>query len=77
MNSCRKSRVALGWILIAPALAACAPAVPLAPAPAPTSTVTTLVHGRPGLVGMRDDLNATLDSIMAVALNEGVAPGAS
>ncbi len=39
--------------------------------------MTTLVRATPQRAGMRDDLNATLDSIMKVALAEHAAPGAS
>jgi len=67
----------IGIVLLAIAAAGCSPAVPLAPAPARIAIVTAATRATPGDVGMRGDLNATLDSIMAVALKEGVSPGAS
>ncbi len=67
----------IGIVLLAIAAAGCSPAVPLAPAPARIAIVTAVTRATPGDVGMRGDLNETLDSIMAVALKEGVSPGAS
>lgn len=59
------------------AATACAPAVTNAPAPLRLPTVTSMTQAKPSAVGMSDGLTATLDSIMAVALREGAAPGAS
>lgn len=59
---------------------ACAPAVrntPMAAAPTVTVTVPALAVAEPASVGMRADLNATLDSIVGAALSAGAAPGAS
>ncbi|MBA3341871.1 MAG: serine hydrolase [Gemmatimonadaceae bacterium] len=47
------------------------------PVPARLPGVTTLIRSAPADAGMRNDLNAALDSIMAVALQERVAPGAA
>ena len=56
---------------------ACAPGAAPSPIPVRLPTVNTLIHASPAEVGMRSDLNATLDSIMRVALREGAAPGGS
>jgi CubicO group peptidase (beta-lactamase class C family) len=43
----------------------------------PVVAVTSLVNAPPASGGFRSDLGATLDSIVAVGLREGAAPGAS
>ena len=59
-------------IALAAAVTACAsnprPVIRLTP-------VNTLVRAEPSAVGMVTDLNAKLDSIIRVAMNEGAAPG--
>jgi CubicO group peptidase (beta-lactamase class C family) len=59
--------------------AACAPALQTGsvPHPAPLTTVAGLVGATPESVGLRPDLGATLDSIMAAGLSAGAAPGAA
>ncbi len=56
---------------------ACAPRVSLAPVGVKMEAAPTLVLSVPHSVGMRDGLNATLDSIMKIGIAEGAAPGAS
>lgn len=63
--------------LLTVAAISCTPAIQLPPTPARIPVVTAIVKGTPGEVGMNVNLGATLDSIMAVALREGAAPGAS
>ena len=58
-------------------IVACTPQPSRMPAPVRTAAVPILVRSMPAEAGMRADLNATLDSIMNVALAEHVAPGAS
>ena len=65
-------------MMISPLLTlACAPSVAPTPVPARLPTVTTLIHATPADVGMRSDLNATLDSIMKAGIRDGAAPGGS
>ncbi len=71
------SKKTLLIILAAGAVAACAPYMSQAPSQSRIQPVTTLVRTKPSVVGMRDDLNATLDSIMKVALADHAAPGAA
>lgn len=71
-----RSRFFLGAAAAA-TLSGCAPKPTLAPVPARMETVSTLVRADPADAGMRGDLNASLDSIMTVALAEHAAPGAS
>lgn len=55
----------------------CAAAVSNAHIPSRVSPVTTLVSAAPATAGMRNDLTATLDSIVNTALSGGTAPGAT
>ena len=61
--------------LAAAAVTACT--VPPTPMPAPVraATPSLLSPGSPADAGMQSDLNATLDSIMRIAIAEGAAPG--
>lgn len=60
---------------LAAAIAACTvPPTPV-PVPARAAIPPVLSPGTPTQAGMRSDLNATLDSIMRVAIAEGAAPG--
>src|SRR5450756_409889 len=56
---------------------ACAPGAAPPPVPVRLPTVKTLIHASPTEVGMRSDLNATLDSIMRAGIRGGAAPGGS
>jgi CubicO group peptidase (beta-lactamase class C family) len=57
------------------ALVACNPRPLQMPSPVRIQPVTTVVTARPGDVGMRSDLTATLDSIMAAGIANRAAPG--
>src|SRR5688572_32856509 len=57
--------------------AACAPTATQMPVPLRMQMLPELIKASPQDAGMRADLNAHLDSIMQVALGEGVAPGGS
>jgi CubicO group peptidase (beta-lactamase class C family) len=56
---------------------ACAAGAPPSPAYVHLSAVKILVEAPPSTVGMESNLNAKLDSIVAVALRDGAAPGAA
>lgn len=55
----------------------CAAAVSNAHIPSRVIPVTTLVSAAPATAGMRNDLTATLDSIVGTAVSGGAAPGAT
>jgi len=57
------------------AITACTARPPEVPVPARLGVPPVLSSGRPDEVGMSANLNATLDSIMSVAIAEGAAPG--
>lgn len=59
------------------AFAGCAVQSPRIPVPMRIEPLQTLARTSPSEAGMRGDLNDELDSLMKVALAEGVAPGAS
>lgn len=59
------------------AVFACTPSVRPSPVPVLTGLPSTLIRANPSDVGMRSDLNATLDSIMRVGIAEHAAPGGS
>lgn len=63
--------------LAAIAVAGCSVNVNRTPAPARELDQRTLSPGSPAAVGMRNDLNAVLDSIMTAGIAGGAAPGAS
>jgi CubicO group peptidase (beta-lactamase class C family) len=68
----RKNVRLFALALVITSVAACAAQMR---APARIPVVATVVNAAPHTVGMRDDLNATLDSIMQSGISGGAAPG--